>query len=385
MTRSRSFAFSCPTRVIFGAGEHRSITTVLPPRCRHVVLVQGASGSASAPIVGCLQDADLDITYVKCAGEPTVPQVNAVLARLAGKSADVVIGCGGGSVLDTAKVIRFALAHALTVYDDFANLSAAQLDTPCTLPLIALATTAGTGAEVTANAVIGVPEQAAKISLRGRALFADVAIIDPDLMQGAPDHVVLHSGLDAVTQVFESYTSNAATPFSDALTGSTKMLGLPALKAILEDNHQPAWADLAWVAHASGLALANSGLGAAHGLASVIGGQCGAPHGALCGRLLIPVLRQNLLRSEIGSDTHARIMSCIADAAHVFSPTLTDDLLSGFAAWIDARGLPRLADWSITPDDLPDLATRGAAASSSQKNAVKLVHNDYLEILKAAH
>ena len=310
--------------------------------------------------------------------------INAVLASLTGNSAQVVVACGGGSALDTAKVIRFALSHALTTYEDFAPLTADLLNTPCILPLIALPTTAGTGAEVTANAVIGVPDQAAKISLRGRALCADIAIVDPDLMKAAPDHVVLHSGLDAVTQVFESYTSNAATPFSDALTHSAKSLGLPALKAILEDDHQPAWADLAWVAHASGLALANSGLGAAHGLASVIGGQYGAPHGALCGRLLIPVLRQNLRRSEAGSDTNARIASCITDVADAFTPTLPDDLLSGFAAWIDGKGLPRLADWSVTVDDLPDLAKRGAAASSSQKNAVTLSEDDYREILQAA-
>lgn len=384
MTDPRPFGFSCPTQVLFGAGEHRRIIDVLHPRCRHVILVQGASGSASAPVLACLQNAGLDVTQINCKGEPTVPSINAVLAGLTGKSADVIVACGGGSALDTAKVIRLALSHALSTYEDFASLTPDQLNTLCILPLIALPTTAGTGAEVTANAVIGVPEKAAKISLRGRALFADVAIVDPDLMQGAPDGVVLHSGLDAVTQVFESYTSNAATPFSDTLTGSTKALGLPALKAILEDNRPAAWHDLAWVAHASGLALANSGLGAAHGLASVIGGQYGAPHGALCGRLLVPVLRQNLLRSDAASHTHARITSCISDVADAFAPTLPNDKLSGIAAWMDAKGLPRLADYSVCPDDLPDLAQRGGTASSSQKNAVTLTQDDYLKILQAA-
>ncbi len=384
MKTPRPFAFSAPTQTFFGAGEHQRITDHLPPHCRHVVLVQGSSCSASAPVLACLQNAGLEITQVYCDGEPTVPKINALLGRLAGNSADVVIACGGGSVLDTAKVIRFALFHALTSYEDFATITPEQMNTPCGLALIAVTTTAGTGAEVTANAVIGVPAQAAKISLRGRALCADIAIVDPQMMQGAPDAVVLYSGLDAVTQIFESYTSNAATPFSDALTLATKALGLPALKAVLEDRHHSAWADLAWVAHASGLALANSGLGAAHGLASVIGGQYDVPHGALCGRLLIPVLRQNLRRSEEGSDTHARIASCMADVADAFTPTLPDDLLSGFEAWVDAKGLPRLADWSVTADDLSDIATRGAAASSSQKNAIPLTQDDYLQVLQDA-
>ncbi len=374
------FSFSCPTRVHFGAGTCGKLCGLLPKNAKHVILVRGRSGSASAPVLALLQAAGLDVTELCCNGEPTVSSIDAALERLATTKADAVIACGGGAAMDTGKVVCFALSNNLRSYDDFATLTSGQMDIPC----LALPTTAGTGAEVTANAVIGVPVKGAKLSLRGRGFCPTVAIVDPDLMRGAPDAVVLHAGLDAITQVFESYTSNAATPFSDALTRSVKYTGLPALKRALDGGDMSALDDLAWVSHVSGLALANSGLGTAHGLASVIGGQFDAPHGALCGRLLLPVVQQNLRRAPQGSKIHARLKSCVDHIAAVFPPTGKTDPLSGFSEWLDSKGLPRLADWLVAEDDLASLATQGMAASSSQKNAVPLNEADYLRILSAA-
>ncbi|WP_223421541.1 iron-containing alcohol dehydrogenase [Tateyamaria pelophila] len=378
------FSFSCPTRVHFGAGTCGKLASLLPADAKRVILVRGRSGHASAPVLMLLETAGLDVTQLSCDGEPTVASIDAALDILATIKADAVIACGGGAAIDTGKVVCFGVSNNLHGYDDFAKLTPGQMDTPCLIPCVALPTTAGTGAEVTANAVIGVPEKGAKISLRGRGLCPTVAIVDPDLMRGAPDAVVLHAGLDAVTQVFESFTSNAATPFSDALTQSVKDKGLPALKRALDDADMSALDDLAWISHVSGLALANSGLGAAHGLASVIGGRFDAPHGALCGRLLLPVVHQNLSRAPQGTEVHARLTSCVAHIATVFPETEKTDLLSGFRAWLDTQGLPRLADWSVSQDDLTSLATQGMTASSSQKNAVPLSEADYLHILSAA-
>ena len=379
-----SFSFSCPTQVLFGAGTCEKLAGLLPKDAERVVLVRGRSGGASSPVRALLHAAGLDVTELNCDGEPTVTSIDAALDMLATIQADAVIACGGGAAIDTGKVVCFALSNKLLDYDDFASLTPEQMDTRCLIPFFALPTTAGTGAEVTANAVIGVPAKDAKISLRGRGLCPSVAIVDPDLMRGAPDTVLLHSGLDAVTQVFESFTSNVATPFSDALTQSVKDKGLPALKRALDDNDSSALDDLAWVSHVSGLALANSGLGAVHGLASVIGGRFDAPHGALCGRLLLPVMQQNLMRAPQGSKIHARLASCVDHIAAVFPPIEKTDPLSGYGAWLDTKGLPRLADWLAAEDDLASLATQGMAASSSQKNAVPLNEADYLRVLSAA-
>jgi alcohol dehydrogenase class IV len=378
------FSFSCPTRVHFGAGTCEKLAGLLPKDAKCVILVRGRSGRASAPILALLHAAGLDVTELGCDGEPTVSSIDAALNVLATIKADAVIACGGGAAIDTGKVVCFAVSNNLRGYDDFAKLTPGQMDIPCLIPCLALPTTAGTGAEVTANAVIGVPDKGAKISLRGLGLCPTFAIVDPDLMRGAPDAVVLHAGLDAITQVFESYTSNAATPYSDALTRSVKETGLPALKRALDGGDMSALDDLAWVSHVSGLALANSGLGAAHGLASVIGGRFDAPHGALCGRLLLPVMQQNLRCAPQGSSIHARLSSCVNHIEAVFPPTEKTDPLSGYGAWLDAKGLPRLADWLVAEDDLASIATQGMAASSSQKNAVPLNEADYLRVLSAA-
>ena len=380
---SADFSYTCPTHVWFGAGTHTRIGAALPDGVQTVLLINGRSGAAD-PVMTCLHEVGATIVPLICTGEPTVDTLNKALAQLVDTPVDAVVACGGGAAIDLGKAVCCALSHGVRTYDDLRALSASQMQGPFRLPCIALPTTAGTGAEVTANAVIGVPDQAAKISLRGRGLFPTVAIVDPDLLQGAPAGVVLNSGLDAVTQIFESHTSNAATPFSQALTGSVSATALDVLKQVIDTGDPAAWRDLAWVSHVSGLALANSGLGAAHGLASVIGGRFDAPHGALCGRLLGPVLRQNLSRAAHGSPSHARILHCIDAARATFAPTDRADPLSGFTSWIDANGLPYLSHWGLSAGDLPELAKKGMAASSSQKNAVALSEADYMHVLSAA-
>lgn len=376
-----AFNISCPTAVRFGLGRATEVATLLPDTPVHVVFVQGASGRAAAPVLAAVRSAGHDVTIVSCLNEPSIDSINAALSGLT--DASHVIACGGGAVLDMGKALAALLEMGLTLPDDFAALP--PLVERTKVSLIAMPTTAGTGAEVTANVVIDVPAKRAKISIRGPGLIPDVAIIDPALAQSAPPLVALQSGLDAVTQVIESYTSNAATPFSRALCQPAIGLGLRALRSIIEDNNISAWQNMCWVSLSSGLALANSGLGAAHGLASVLGGQLGAPHGALCGRLLIPTLRMNHQRSVSEQIVHDRITECLTDICAVFPPSRPSDLLSGFEDWTEAHALPRLSDFGMRADQISGLAARGQSASSSQKNAVVLDVADYVTILQDAY
>lgn len=307
--------------------------------------------------------------------------ISAALDLLDGARPDAVLACGGGSVIDTGKLIAFLLSHDLPMYDDFDLFDQELLSKPARVPCVAIPTTAGTGAEVTANCVIAIPAKGAKISLRGRALNPAIALVDPSLMSGAPAQVALRSGLDAVTQVIESYTSNAATPFSDGLSLPAIAKGLRALNGVIEGDDIGSWTDLAWVSLSSGIALANSGLGAAHGLAAVIGGQYEAPHGALCGRLLVPVLRCNAARVTAGSAAHDRLADCASMISQAFRPRDAKDPFSGFEAWMSAQNLPRLSDWGVHPDAFNGLASAATDASSSKKNAVALIKEDFIRIL----
>lgn len=384
MRSNQTFSFTCPTEVFFGVGASKDLLKVLPRECTNVVFVTGSQGAAASKALRELRRKGFVISVVRVAGEPTVSFIDTTYQSLKGAKAHVVVACGGGSVIDSGKALAFMLSHSLSLGENFHSISERLLSAPCEIPCIALPTTAGTGAEVTANAVLEFETEGAKISLRGRALYPRVAIVDPALMRFAPAHVVLGSGLDAVTQVIEAYTSISATEFSDLLSKPAIETGLRALRDVVERDDIEAWSRLSWVSLSSGLALANSGLGAAHGLASILGAQFQAPHGALCGRLLLPVLKQNLNRSEANSFARGRLEYCRDVISKVFPPSNGTTDLSGMAAWIDRHNLPRLSDWSVNPTHIVSLAERGLSASSSKKNAVALNKQDFIKILEEA-
>jgi alcohol dehydrogenase class IV len=378
------FGFAVPTAVRFGDGVSRELPQTLPAGARTIAVVRGGSGTASGPLVDMMRNAGLIIVEHPCPGEPSVASVNTAVSKLSGRDIDAVVAIGGGAVLDSAKAIAFCLGHGVILTEDFTDIPAPLLKGLPPLPLIAVPTTAGTGAEVTANAVLELPSQHAKVSLRGRALIPANALVDPLLLPSAPAATVLASGLDAVVQTIEAYTSCVATPFSDALTAPNVALGLRALRDVIETSEPSAWRCLAWVSHTSGIALANGGLGAAHGVASVLGGRTGAPHGALCGRLIVPVLRQNIAAAPSGSRAAMRHAEVAAHIAAIFPPASGQDAFSGLELWQEAQGLPRLADFGVQTDQIENLAEHSAAASSSQKNALPLPVAAYAEIIRAA-
>lgn len=379
------FNISCSTQIKFGAGVMGDIGSVLASDAGTILFITGAGKSASAPLRAKLDVLDQPMIEVSASGEPSVSSVNAILQRIGSAHIGTVVACGGGAVIDAAKAVSFCLAHQLQLTDNFTQIDAGLLSRPNPIPLIVLPTTAGTGAEVTSNAVLDVPSQQAKISLRGRALFPQAALVDPELMMGAPKHVILNAGLDAITQIIEAYTSVAATPFSDALTAPQIAPGLRALRGVVEGACISDMTEMAWTSLASGLALANSGLGAAHGLASVLGARYPAPHGALCGRFLAPVLRQNLANAATGSQAHHRIDRCCALIAAAFPPLMGGDDLSGLETWAKTHKLPRLAAFGVSHEAIDALAEQSLAASSTQKNAVPVTKPDLLHILNEAH
>lgn len=384
MLSSEIFGISCPTEIHFGVGVSKSIPDLLPEDCSKVVFVRGATGLAAAPILHELRRRGVDIINVRCQAEPSVDTINAALDSIGGSKVHAVLACGGGSVIDTGKAIAFAVSHGIRIPSDLAQVDSRLLKQPSKVPCFAIPTTAGTGAEVTSNVVLDFQSRGTKMSLRGRALSPHCSFVDPALTNSSPRDVTLRSGLDAVTQIIESYTSRSATPFSDTLTCPAIELGLAALKKVLEDNDVEARTDLAWVSLASGIALANSGLGAAHGMASVLGSRYNAPHGALCGRLLVPVLRRNLTLLADASAAKERVRICLGSIGKTFPPQPGQDELSGFEAWLSLKGLQRLSDWEVQPAHFAELAEMAVEASSSQKNAVIYQPKDFIKVLEEA-
>lgn len=377
------FHIDTPTLVHFGKGASKALKSVLPKHTDTVLMVRGKSETNSLPIREDLEQHGIVVHQISVLSEPTVAAVNLAFDKAAGKKCSAIIACGGGSVLDTAKALRFCLELGAKLPEDIGTVDQADLQAEASIILVAIPTTAGTGAEVTSNAVLGTP--ASKASLRGRRLFPSFAFVDPALLSSAPKAVAIGAGLDAVTQTIEAYTSRLSSPFTTAITEPNIRLGAQALRKVVERNDQHAWTQLGWVSLSSGIALANGGLGAAHGLAAVLGSRLDAPHGLLCGRLLGPVLIQNRSVAQIGSETLRKIETSIEALAEIFPEKLGTNELSGFGSWLDQNRVPRLRDYSNDKANFDDFAEAAIFASSSTKNAVPLRKTDFREILEAAY
>lgn len=375
------FSIACKTDIHFGVGTHRRLLDLFPTGVRSIVLVKGVSEGPSRPVRLLLSSAGIRCSTVVCANEPGVNTVNSAWQSVKESPVDCIVVCGGGSAIDTGKALRLALHKGAPLTDDdFAVRHSASAD----IPLIVLPTTAGTGSEVTANAVLSAATRDAKISLRGQMLQPSIAIVDPELMRAAPKTVVLYSGLDAVVQNIEAYTSSFATPFTRSLSGPAVSSTLAALRDVIESNDHDAWTQLAWGSLASGIALANGGLGAVHGLASILGGAYPAPHGALCGRLLVPVLRANLASAQCTEEIRSNITMCQRAVLDLFASSDASGPFSGFETWLARQGLPWLGDWGVQVDRIETLAVAAEGASSSLKNAVRLEKNELAQVLRDA-
>ena len=363
-----------------GRGEALAATADMMAFGNRFVMVCGRSEGRATPLIDALRTAGATLHIEHCSAEPDLPMLVAALSRCGKHRAEAVIAIGGGSVLDFGK----ALAALLPTpgVDPMDHLEVVGRGLPLTarpLPLIALPTTAGTGSEATRNAVIAVPEHRRKVSLRDARMLPRLAVVDPSLMDGTPRAITMASGLDAVTQVIEPYLSNRANPMSDALCRDAIPRGLAALRALVEQGEDPGARDeLAYVAHVSGIALANAGLGAVHGLAGVLGGETGAAHGAICGQLLAPVLLAYRDHDGTGANARHRI-----DEIENWCQIMLGCSIAGLADWAGKNGLPA-PDRPVSSAQAEEIARQSAASSSMKPSPVTLSQAQLVSILGEA-
>ena len=288
-----AFSFSTATEILFGRGQMSEAVERIILLGKRVLLVHGKDPRRSNGLLHELSDKGCDVARFSVAGEPDISMIEAGLAVARESDVRVVVAIGGGAVIDAGKAIAALVPATRPMLDHLEVVGLGlPLDQP-PLPFVAIPTTAGTGAEVTRNAVIGVPEHRRKVSLRDARMLPRLSIIDPALTDDCPRGITLASGLDAITQVIEPYLCTRANPLTDALCRDAIPRGLAALLRLMDREDEQARDEIAWVSLCGGLALANSGLGAVHGLAGPLGGLTGAAHGAICGALLPHVLIAN--------------------------------------------------------------------------------------------
>lgn len=360
------FGITAPSRILFGRGEAAKAPGLIRAYGRRGIVVHGATSSRAGWLLEALGPEALALP---CKREPTLDDLLAALVAARDHRPDWVAAIGGGAALDLGK----ALAGLIPAPGDpMEHLEVVGKGLPLIvepLPFIALPTTAGTGAEVTKNAVIGLPGMGRKVSLRDDRMVARLAIVDPGLTDGCPRDVTLASGLDAITQVIEPYVSVKATPYTDALARPAIGQGMDALMRLMQAEDPEARDRMAWVSLCGGVALANAGLGAVHGLAGVIGGMTGAAHGAICGALLGPVLEAN--RAAATGAARDRLDLVCAEIATSLG-CAAEEAPSALQAWARAAGLPGLADLGVRASFRAEIVAASLGASSMKGNPVPL-------------
>lgn len=362
-----SFSILQPPRILFGRGTAAQAPALVRQMGERVLVVHGASGRHVPWFSDRLAELGATTQGLACGAEPTLAMLEEAIRAAKGFAPQVVIGLGGGAVLDLAKALAAMIPAPGGALDHLEVVGKALPLKVAPLPFIAMPTTAGTGAEATKNAVIGLPEHGRKVSLRDDRMIARLAIVDPALTDGCPRAVTLASGLDALAQVIEPWVSCRATPYTDALTRGAIRPGLAALVRLMEAEDPEARDAMAWCSLSGGLALANGGLGAVHGLAGVIGGRTGIAHGAICGVLLGPAMAVN---SDITSGApRARIEEACARIAEVLDTT-ADRAPAALSRWARSAGLPRLSEMGLAREDHEAVATAALSASSTAGNPV---------------
>jgi alcohol dehydrogenase class IV len=376
------FELSLPPRISVGVGQAGTLPDVVAALGRRVLVVTGASPERVAHVVEPLRAGADAIAEVPVGAEPTVDDARRAAAAGRAVDADVVVAIGGGSPIDLAKAAAVLLANGGDPMDYIEVVGRGQPITRAPVPLVAVPTTAGTGAEVTANAVLTVPEHGVKVSLRHRVMVPRHALVDPALTVACPPAVTAAAGMDALTQCLEPYVSNRANPVTDAWARTGLVRAGRSLRTAHRDGtDMAARTDMALCSLMGGLALANAKLGAVHGFAGVLGGMSSAPHGAICAALLAPVCRANLARADAA--LRARLDDVAAWLTGDPGATAEDGL-----AWIeqtrDALGIPGLAEHGLGADRAEEVVAKAARASSMQGNPVVLSPAELTGVYRAA-
>ncbi|HEX8939024.1 MAG TPA: iron-containing alcohol dehydrogenase [Candidatus Limnocylindrales bacterium] len=410
----RPFVVGRTPHLEFGAGRLERLPAILASYGERVLLVTGAASFRRSPSWPWLLD-ELDRRAMAhddlaVSGEPSPDLVDEAVGRIRDRPPDVVVGIGGGSVLDAAKAVAGLLLTGRSVRDHLEGVGPQLPYEGPAVPFVAVPTTAGTGSEATRNAVLSEPGPGGfKKSFRDERLVAQVAIVDPDLLRGCPPRLIATDGLDALTQLLESYVSTGASPFTDALARA----GLAAARDGLLPWHRAARAAgaagadsdaggrtgaaasaaaraaMAWAAYLGGVCLAQAGLGAVHGLASPLGARFPIPHGAACGATLVAATAANLA-ALAARDPDGPALRRYAEAGRMLAADddLPDSaartgLLDLLTAWTAELDLARLADFGVGPGDVAALVAE-SRGSSMRTNPIVLTDDEVAAVVRAS-
>jgi len=376
------FAFGTATRILFGEGAAKEAGPAARTMGRRALVVTGASQDRAAALI-----AALDAVPFSISGEPTIASIRAGVDRASEAACDVVVSFGGGSAIDAGKAIAALLTNPGDVLDYLEVIGRGQPLTHAAAPFIAIPTTAGTGSEVTMNAVLASPEHRVKASLRSPSMLPRLAIVDPELTLRLPRPVTASTGLDALTQLIEPYVSARANPMTDMFCVEGMRRAAVALPRVWTNpDDRQARAGMSFASLLGGLSLANAGLGAVHGFAAPLGGMFPAPHGAACAAVL-PYAMETNVRALRLRDPESPALARFHEVGRLLTanPQATaEDGVSWIRDLCRKLEIPPLRAYGVTSHDIPALVEKAARASSMKANPLVLTPQELEAIISQA-
>lgn len=376
------FEFATATRIIIGEGTAATLPELIRSLGSRPMIVTGASPARALSLTGTLE-----VEVFTTSGEPTVELVRRGAVRAKEAFCDVIVSIGGGSAIDAGKAIAAIATNGGEPLDFLEIVGKGNSIAAPSLPFIAVPTTAGTGSEVTRNAVLGSTEHGVKASLRSPLMLPRIALVDPELTYGLPPSVTASTGLDALTQLIEPYVCIRANPMIDALCVDGIARIARSLRIAYHDGaNRDARRDMSLSSLFGGLALANAGLGVVHGFAAPLGGSWKAPHGALCAAVLPHGMAANIAALRAREPQHAALdrYTTIARLLTGKPGAHAEEGIEWVRKLCADLQIPRLRAWGISESDLPAVVDKAARASSMKANTLPLTREELLAVVAAA-
>jgi len=381
------FQFSTANQILFGPGTVNHIAPLAAEMGHRPLVLTGRSTQRASALMDALTDQGMEITRCPVTAEPTVDTALAAVRKARRAECDLVIGIGGGSVIDTGKVVAALITNSGWLTDYLEVIGRARPLVHPAAPYIAIPTTAGTGSEVTRNAVLGSPQHRVKVSMRSPFMLPILAVIDPDLTLSLPSAITAVTGLDAFTQLMEAFVSSQSNALTDGICREGLHRVAHSLQQAYENgSDRSARENMCLASLFSGMALANAKLGAVHGIAGPLGGMISSAHGAICAALLPYVMDTNIkaLRKRAADSAVlerynelARILTRSANARAEDGTKWVRDLCQR----LQVKSLTHLG---LEKTDFPAVVAKSQKASSMQGNPIRLTEEELLEILQMA-
>lgn len=379
------FEFATAAQIIFGAGKLSQIGLLAARLGKKALVVSGRRAAGDVRLKEILNAQGVQMAQFQVPGEPSVPVVLEGVRAVKDGQCDLVIGFGGGSALDAGKAIAALATNEGNPLDYLEVVGAGKPIEKMPLPFLAVPTTAGTGSEVTRNAVLSVPEKRVKVSLRSQMMLARAAVVDPELTYSLPPEVTAATGMDALAQVIEPYVSRRANLLTDLFCWEGITRAARALpRAYQNGQDTEARHDMAFASLMGGLSLANAGLGAVHGFAGVVGGMYEAPHGAVCAALLPAVVSVNA-RALAKREPENRALHRYLEIAYMVTGDPRKEV-DGLVQWLEELKqkicIPGLREYGIRPEHFQEIVEKSEAASSMKANPITLSRDELTRVLE---